>query len=248
MKQLNTSYDGFAHIYDKVMSNNGDFFHQNTCDPALFKVIGKYKGKKVYDLGCGNGYLSRRLVNGGVKEMWASDISQRMINIAQTKYANPKGKIKYLVLSATNFRNIPKDYFDLVFMNMVIHYVEDLPKLFLGIRLILKPKGRFAFTTYNPTYPLAKRDLKDNALKNAKLINEVKKYFTVTKDKKENRWAENQDLDFFYRPISYYVNTLVKHGFLIDSLLEPRTVRLKPSGKKIFSFIPGMIALGAQKK
>lgn len=242
-----TSYDKFAQAYDKAVGNDGDYFHKNTCDPTLLKVIGDYRNKIIYDIGCGNGYLSRYLANKGAKEVWASDVSKNLIDIAEKRYPNPDNKIRYMVRKAINFQEIPVDYFNLVFMNMVIHYIDDVAKLMEGIGQILKIKGRFVFTSYNPVYPLAKEELGEGFGKVASLIEEIEKYFVVTKGKKKNNWAKGQDLDFFYRPISYYVNILSKNNLLIDKLLEPKTVRQSLEGKTVASAIPGMIAVGAIK-
>ena len=244
---LNTSYDKFAQAYDKAMGNDGDYFHKNTCDPALFKVMGDFRNKVIYDIGCGNGYLSRYLANKGAREVWASDVSKNLISIAKKRYPNPDNKIRYMDRKATNFQKIPTDYFDLVFMNMVIHYIDDVTKLIEGIKQILKERGRFVFTSYNPVYPLAKEELGEGFGKIADLIEEIEKYFTVTKGKKKNNWAKRQDLDFFYRPISYYVNILTKNNLLVDKLLEPKTVKQSAKGKVITSAIPGMVAIGAIK-
>jgi len=244
---LTTSYDKFAQVYDKAMGNDGDYFHKNTCDPTLFKVIGDFKNKIIYDIGCGNGYLSRYLAKNGAKEVWASDVSKNLIDIAEKRYPNPNNKIKYMVRKATNFQEIPANYFDLVFMNMAIHYIGDIAKLIRDIKQILKIKGRFIFTSYNPVYPLAKEELGEGFGKIANLIEEVEKYFSVTRGKKKNNWVKGQDLDFFYRPISYYVNILSKNNLLVDKLLEPKTVRQSSKGKTIESAIPGMIAIRAIK-
>jgi len=243
----NTSYDSFADDYDKVMGDSGDFFHKNTCDPALLKVIGGVKEKIIYDLGCGNGYLSRYLVKEGSKEIWSSDISTKIISIAKNKYPNPNNKIKYLVNEATDFKEIPQAYFDLIFMNMVIHYVEDIPKLAKGVFSALKNKGRFIFTIYNPTYPIAKADLEVPSPKETDPVKEVRKYFAITEGKKVNNWSKGPDLDFFFRPISYYINILVKNGFLMDTLLEPNTLVQLQSGETKSSPIPGMAVIGATK-
>jgi len=243
----NTSYDDFANEYDLTMGNSGDFFHKNTCDPALLKVIGEVKDKTIYDLGCGNGYLSRYLIKQGTKEIWASDISPKLIEIAKSEYPNPDNKIKYFVNEATNFKEVPQDHFDLVFMNMVIHYVEDIPKLAKGLFSVLKNKSRFVFTIYNPTYPITKADLEVPSSKETDPVKEVRKYFAITEGKKVNNWSKGPDLDFFFRPISYYINILTKNGFLIDTLLEPNTLVQLQGGETKSSPIPGMAVIGATK-
>src|SRR5437773_2009721 len=121
MSEITTSFDSFAEKYDEVMGDTGDITHQRTIDKALFEAVGDFKDKTVYDIGCGNGYISRRLAREGAKEIFASDISPKLVKIAKWKYPNPHNKIKYSVRDASNFSEIPANYFDLAIMNMVAH-------------------------------------------------------------------------------------------------------------------------------
>jgi ubiquinone/menaquinone biosynthesis C-methylase UbiE len=56
-----SSYDKFAKQYSDSHGEVGDYYHRTQIDPAIYKVVGNPRGKTIYDLGCGNGYLSRNL-------------------------------------------------------------------------------------------------------------------------------------------------------------------------------------------
>lgn len=152
------SFNSLAIQYDREMGENGNYNHQNTIDPALFKAAGTIKGKKVYDIGCGNGYIARRLVKLGAKKVLASDISETLIKIAQAKYNN-RG-VEYQIQDGANFSNLPEKYFDLVILNMVIHYIKEVDAFFKGVNSILKNNGRIAFTTEHPLGEVARADMK----------------------------------------------------------------------------------------
>jgi 2-polyprenyl-3-methyl-5-hydroxy-6-metoxy-1,4-benzoquinol methylase len=55
------SWDEHADWYDQKQGDTGDLWHRSLIDPPLLRLIGDVSGKDVMDLGCGNGYLSRRL-------------------------------------------------------------------------------------------------------------------------------------------------------------------------------------------
>lgn len=228
---LQTSFGRFAESYDTTMGNNGDYFHQNTLDPALFSLIGKAKGKKIYDCAGGNGYISRRLIKEGAKEAWASDISKELISIAETKY--PTYKIKYLVRDATNFSGVPKNYFDIIIMNMAIFYVEDIPKLLRGISQSLKLGGRFIFSA---DHPLKYSGYKAIGRK-VNILAENKKYLKIRKENSYNSWTGKRDLQIYLRPLGYYINSCAKNNLLVSSIIEPET-KIIDRGEKIKINIP----------
>lgn len=241
-----TSFDQFAVFYDKVMGEYGDYTHKHTIDPALFKAAGSIKGKTVYDIGCGNGTIPRKSIKKGAREVWASDISPELIRIAETRY--PSSKINYFVSNGNDFQKIPKDYFGLVTMNMSIHYIKDIKRLFKNINAILKKSGRVAFTTDHP--------LKFSAHLDEKRIRSLREFITKSRgylsDEKKfvyNNWTKKSDLVIYKRPLGKYFEALASNGFLIDVLIEPKTKQLSSyfGGKKVKSEIPAYMAVGAKK-
>lgn len=245
-----TSFDDFADEYDQLMGDEGDYTHQHTIDPALFKALGNFKGKVVYDVACGNGYISRKLAREGAKEIWASDISEKLISTALSKYENPGKKIKYFVSEATDFSKLPKDYFDLVIMNMAIHYIKDLDGFVKGLSYILKKGGRFVFSTDHPLKKLATMKAKG---KDAPALNEAlqraEKYTTFSKEVVYNIWTEKTDLLIYSAPIGYYINILAKYNILTDTIVEPETKTTMDlrDFTPVETTIPLIYALGATK-
>lgn len=241
-----TSFDKFAGQYDKMMGNTGDYTHQNTIDPAFFQAIGIVTGKTIYDIGCGNGYIARKLVKKGAKEVWASDISPAMIDLAKNKY--PQNGIKYLIKEGSDFKNIPKKYFDLIVMNMVIHYISDLDKLFRNVARSLKPKGRFVFTSDHPFHSLSYLDI-GKFSDFQEVLEDARKYTSGYTKEFPNFWDKNLHLRIFRRSQSQYINLLSKYGLYIDCLIEPPTKRTVSYEDKtpVYSPIPFKFALGAIK-
>ena len=251
-KQHSTSFDSIAKIYDKAIGNTGDITHQKTIDPALFKAIGNFKGKIIYDIGCGNGYIARKLAKNGAREVWASDISEKLINFAQEKYNNPEEKIKYLARSASDFKGIPKNYFDLIIMNMVIHYVKNKEELLLGISSVLKIGGRFVFTTSHPLRLLARVDAKGQRKVDTLeiIIKKIKSYHSGREILDYNPWTDQYDLKIHPASMSHYINLMNKNNLLVDVLVEPKTKMVMDDVRNqtpAYSPLPIIYAIGAIK-
>ena len=242
-------YDKFAEQYSTSMSEEGDYFHKTQIDPYIYEVVGNLKGKTVYDIGCGNGYIARYFAKMGAK-VYASDASSRLIEDAKEK---SKGlDITYSVRDALDFEGFDKSMFDAVVMNMVIHYIKDLNKLFAGISSILKDKGVFAFSTshfFRPDYPRSewvagKIDNEDT------LFIKVTGYLSREKRVVTSGWDNKTKMAIYNHPLNELVNTMSKHGLYTFKVEEPESVGFAKSFSEELQkshYIPTFITIGAKK-
>ena len=245
-----TSFDNFAEEYDKANKNSGDFTHEKTADPALYECIGEIANLTIYDIACGNGYNARYFVKNGAKEVWASDVSPKLIEIASKRYDN--AKIKYLVRDATDINDIPENYFDLVTISMAIHYLSDLDTFFANINKILKKDGRIVFVTNHPLANLGRLAIQSPGYDMEKALKRAKRYLEFHAETTKNMWVDQEDITIYRASLSLMINTLVKNGFLVDKMIEPKTITnyannslSKPKNAK--TEIPILYALGATK-
>lgn len=213
-------YDEVAKLYSDAMPEEGNFYHRTQIDPYVFSIIGNPKGKVMYDVGCGNGYIARNLVRRGAK-VFASDISSKLIDIAKKK---SKGlDISYSVHDAIDVHAYKKDMFDVVVMNMVLHYIKNVDALCIGISNILKKDGIFVFSTnhpFRPVYPYSDWTVGKIKNKDALFI-KVTGYL-----KQEGRsgvcWCDNKTkLQFYNQPLHMLINIMSKYGLYTFRLEEP---------------------------
>ena len=85
------NWEDISDWWDNKQGESGDLWHRSLIDPVLLKLIGDCRGKEILDLGCGNGYLARRLAREGAR-VTAIDSSLRMIKNAQAR--DPKNTLK----------------------------------------------------------------------------------------------------------------------------------------------------------
>jgi ubiquinone/menaquinone biosynthesis C-methylase UbiE len=244
-----STYDKFAKKYSDSMGEEGDYYHKKYIDPAIYSIIGNPKGKIIYDIGCGNGYMARYFAKKGAK-VYASDISEKLIKIAERK--SKRLDITYHTHDAIDFSKYKSSFFDFVVMNMSIHYIEDLGKLFKGISRVLKPKGVFAFSTSHflrPDYPysdwvLGKLDNKETAFVT------LTGYLETRKDMVTSWWDKKTKLPIISRPLNEYVNSLAKHNLYLYKVIEPESPEFGkrfPEKLRESHHIPTYMIFGAKK-
>ena len=97
IQSSNDRWDKMANWWDKSVAD-GDSFHVNLIFPNILKLMGEFLGKRILDLGCGNGALARILEERGGTVVGV-DVSEKLIDCARKRSSE---KISYRILDATS--------------------------------------------------------------------------------------------------------------------------------------------------
>lgn len=147
---MNNIYDdkNFFDAYSQMARSTGGLasageWHQ------LKPMFPPLEGRDVLDLGCGYGWHSKYASEQGAKRVLGIDLSEKMI--AEAKRRNPAPNVTYEVCRLEDY-DYPKDSYDLVISNLVLHYVADLGAVFAKVYQTLKDGGVFLFNIEHPTF------------------------------------------------------------------------------------------------
>lgn len=217
-------WDKNAKIWTCQVRKRKDVYREYFNNPAFLRFLGKIKGKKVLDAGCGEGYNTRIFARMGAKVV-GIDISKKLIDYAtQAEVRNPLG-IKYYVSSFTNLKIFENDYFDLVISTMAMMDSPNFDKAVKEIFRILRPGGEFIFSILHPCF-ITKGFNWIRVGDEDRLT--VSHYFDERVRIGEWRFhkASRKVLPFklpaFYLPLSKILKTLIKNGFILKDIEEPR--------------------------
>ncbi|MCK1544816.1 class I SAM-dependent methyltransferase [Bradyrhizobium sp. 179] len=158
--------------------------------------------KDVLDAGCGPGWYADWLVRQGARVV-AVDSSRSMVELADRRLS---GRARVLNADVRELRGlIPEGAFDLVLSSLVLHYLDDLSKVFVEWARVLRPGGTLVFSTH---HPIQQASLLDPGYLRPTLI--------------EERWGWLDEMMRYYRrPLRDLSEPLTAAGFLIDRICEP---------------------------
>jgi trans-aconitate methyltransferase len=101
---------------------------------GVVKLLDPRPGERILDLGCGDGVLTKNLVDSGCR-MVGVDTSPDFIVAARSLGLD----VRLMDGQALNFNS----EFDAVFSNAALHWMKDLEAVIEGVWRALKPGGRF---------------------------------------------------------------------------------------------------------
>lgn len=117
--------------------------------PAFRALLPAIAGKRVVDLGCGFGQLSRWLAAEGAASVLGVDLSEKML--ARAAVETKSRAVTYARANLDELTLAPASA-DLVVSSMALHYVEDFARIGRVIHDALVPGGRLVFSVEHPIY------------------------------------------------------------------------------------------------
>ncbi len=187
-----------------VLPFYGAFVSEESC-----QLFGDVSGKKMLEIGCGNGRSLQYHGERKASELWGLDISKKQIEKA-TQHLRTCGLSAKLICSPMEEEcGIPVDYFDFVYSIYAIGWTTDLEGTFCRIASYLKKDSVFIFSW---SHPIHKCVVAENNMLAFKKCYFDESWYSVSLDE--------GSLTLSDRKLSTYVNALAKAGFVIEQLIE----------------------------
>ncbi|MCA1841277.1 MAG: class I SAM-dependent methyltransferase [Actinomycetota bacterium] len=200
-----SQYDKFADVYA-----DGGPYNALYERPAMLELLGDVSGLSILDVGCGSGVLTQLLNDKGASVI-GLDGSEAMLKLARARLGS-KVELRHHDLQQS-LTWLPDESLDRIVASLVMHYLKDWERVLREFRRVLKPSGRFVFSTHHPFADFVNFTRPD--------------YFAIEEILDE--WGASDasyQVRFWRRPLSVIVRDLVNAGFVIEELAEPRPASL----------------------
>ncbi|MHA1199875.1 MAG: class I SAM-dependent methyltransferase [Candidatus Heimdallarchaeaceae archaeon] len=216
-----STWDKMAPLWTSP-ETEGEYHHTNLILPEVYRLLDTQEDETILDIACGEGTVARHLTKLGAK-VTGIDIS-KMLDRAKERESEDKLGIQYMKMAAEDLRNkFDKDTFDKIVCNMALMDIADYKTTIENISGVLKEGGTFVCSISHPAYAWpattsmrVPRDSQRNEDKRRIVLD----YFDERPTLIQFGW--DTPLLAFPRPISKYVNELVKNNLEIIEMSEPK--------------------------
>jgi len=219
---VSSLWDNNVRQWDRSIGEEGDIYRRFITDPYLFKAIGKVEGLDIIDIGCGNGYLCRKLKKKGAF-VTGVEISKEMLDSAR-KNPNSNG-IKYILASATDLSLLGQTQYDKIIFNHVLTSIKNCQRAIYEASRILKPNGFIYIMTSHPCFSSGDRcwhfDVEDTPRNEEATNYSVDKYFSK-KTYMINSWQGFSLIPYFHKTLEEYWAIFKNAGLIVEDFIEPK--------------------------
>jgi SAM-dependent methyltransferase len=199
--------------------DEGDSHRIVLLNPALFQLFPDVEEKAVLDAGCGEGYLCRKLARLGAR-VTGVDLSWQMLAAAGER-TDPALGIRYLYGNCEHLDFLEAGSFDVVVSSMALMDMADHEAALKSFHRVLVERGILIFSISHPCFTTPGCGwVKDEA--GEKLYWKVDHYFIEGPCEQPVPKGAQQGTILFHRTLSNYIRTLLRTGFALLDVIEPK--------------------------
>lgn len=219
-----------AESWIKLARAGYDIYRDHLNTPAFFAMLPDVEGLAGLDIGCGEGHNTRLLAKRGAR-VSAIDISEVFTRYAKDSEKETPLGIDYQVASAVDLP-FADGTFDFAVAFMSLMDVPETERVLAESFRVIRPGGFLQFSIAHPCFDTPhRRNLRDANHRTYAI--EVGDYFEGN-DGEMTEWlfkaapAEVKQgmrkftIPRFHRTLSYWLNLLIRTGFQLEQVEEPR--------------------------
>jgi 2-polyprenyl-3-methyl-5-hydroxy-6-metoxy-1,4-benzoquinol methylase len=203
-------WDLIADEFDKKIGLYGDSIRLGCVDEMLLTSLDKIccSGNTVLDAGSGNGYFIKKLKDKGFHPN-GLDISPNLIKIAKNKCP----QATFYEADLEDWKTLPHDKtWHAVVCSFVLDGLKKFEDVLTNIHRLLSEDGHLIINIPHPAFLMGDRKIKDR----------TKLYVDDDPDGQPYTMFEcTKSVQYYWRPISLYINTIISAQFEIKAIIEP---------------------------
>jgi SAM-dependent methyltransferase/uracil phosphoribosyltransferase len=224
------AFEKFHDVDEQARKLRDQLIYQPTLDVACSKRF-----TSILDIGCGRGRLTEMLAKQAAVVV-GYDSSAEAVAIANRRAETPR--VRY----TTDISPEMVRFFDLIVCCMVLNSTLEYERVIQTVADCSAPESTQVWTILHPAFQFNESQWR--ARKSVSLPNLSMSYSLLPSYFEEHPFRKrigDLTLTEYHRPLSAYVNTLTRHGFVIAELIEPQA-RLV-AGSAVERFLPRTLVI-----
>lgn len=199
-----------AQIRRSQIESGIDLTFNEVFKPLFIERVLEIEHDLILEVGAGTGHLSKELSKHGCN-ITAIEPSKGMYQVAKDVLNGANVNL----VNCTSYDLQVSNKYNVVISHLVAHVVDDIVKFFLSVSKQLKQGSHFIFSIPHPCFYNEYKNILGCEYSYMTSVNKEIS-FTITQDK-ENVIS---GVPYHHRPLSEYINSLVKSGFAVDGFDE----------------------------
>lgn len=171
--------------------------------------------RRVLDVGCGDGQLSRVFHEEGAALVVGVDPTWNQLTVARERAGGPV----YARAGAAQLP-FPGASFDVVVACLVFEHIRDVDAAIAEVARVLEPGGRFCFFLNHPLLQTPNSGWIDD-----QILDPPEQYWRIgdylLEDETIEEVEKNVFIPFIHRPMHRYLNALIDNGLYLTRIEEP---------------------------
>ncbi len=225
-----TGWDSVAGEYGESFIKNDGSYHSTILLPNLLRVVDAKSGKKILEVGCGDGFFAGEFANTGAS-VEGSDIAAPMINEAKKKHPH----MRWYVASADNLSFAKNGLYDSVVVVLALQNIENLSGAIKEASRVLVRGGEFVFVLNHPAFRIPKKSSWGFDEAESVQYRRLDAYLSESTeeiDMDPSKTVGKRTTVSFHRPLQVYIKALTKNGFAVTGFEEWISNKKSQSGPR----------------